>query len=85
MNKGFDVIIEGRFLKMIGRIECFSFVKLYVFVEILTPNEGESKIRNVLVEREWEMYPHLPEKPVKNSSNRQGVGGNFISILIVLD
>ena len=60
MNKTLYGFLESIALHVFGRFNGYSFVKLDVFVDVFSFDEGESKFWDSGIENPWKIISHHP-------------------------
>lgn len=66
MNQGFDVIIKGGFLQVVGDLDGLFPVHVDVFEEVFSLNQLEAQLRNAFVQSIREFSSHDSQQPGKD-------------------
>jgi len=85
MNERLDVVIEGGFLQVIGGTERLLLIQQDILIKVLPPDQREPQMRDLLIQRERQVLPHLPEHPIEDDPDAQWIGCDLVGVLVVLD
>lgn len=85
MNQRLDVVIKGGFLQVIGGTERLLLIQQDILIQVLPPDQREPQMRDLLIQRERQVLPHLPEHPIENDPNSQWISCDLVGVLVVLD